>query len=161
METDGVDFSANFGTNFRNLEFRALLDVTYLNNYKSGSLIAGQVDLTGKADGMVGVFPEWKATVDFGLAGSSWSADLIFRYMSECDDLYRTPLLSADATAEAMLYTDLVGTYTWNQLRITAGINNVLDEDPPYFHNAFNANTEPGMYDVIGRRLFISATYEF
>jgi iron complex outermembrane receptor protein len=37
----------------------------------------------------------------------------------------------------------------------------VFDKDPPYFHSQFNANTEPGMYDVIGRRLFVSASWDF
>jgi len=63
--------------------------------------------------------------------------------------------------AESMLYTDLVGTYNWNALRITEGINNVFDEDTPYFHSAFNANTEPGLYDMIGRRVFVSAFWEW
>ena len=154
-----IDFSANFITDFSGLEFKALVDVTYLNSYKSGTLLGVQVEQAGTADGFA-VFPEYKATMDFGLTGSSWSADVIFRYFSACDDLWRPASLTSDAKAEAMLYTDLVGTYTWNQLRITAGINNVFDEDPPYFHSAFNANTEPGMYDVIGRRLFFSASYD-
>lgn len=56
------------------------------------------------------------------------------------------------------MYHDLVGTYTYKNLRFVGGINNVTDETPPYFHSAFNANTEPGVYDVIGRRLFASVT---
>ena len=161
LETDGIDFSASFSKDLRNgLGFNAKVDVTYLMSYKSGTNLDSQIEQAGTADGF-GVFPEWRATTDLGLAGSSWSADLIFRWLSECDDLWRAPSTTSDAKAEAMLYTDLVGTYIWNQLRITAGINNVFDKDPPYFHSQFNANTEPGLYDVIGRRLFVSATYEF
>jgi len=36
-----------------------------------------------------------------------------------------------------------------------------MDEDPPLFHSAFNAETEPGYYDVIGRRFFTSVTVGF
>jgi iron complex outermembrane receptor protein len=60
-----------------------------------------------------------------------------------------------------MVYHDLRGTYSWNNLNVMVGVNNVTDEEPPYFHSAFNANTEPGMYDVIGRRVFTSVSMSF
>jgi len=161
LETDGIDFSGTFNSSFSNgLGFRARADLTWLNSYKSGTNVGTQVEQAGTADGFA-VFPEWKATVDFGIAGSVWTTDLIFRYFSKCDDLWRPPSTTADAVAEATLYTDLVGTYTWNQFNFTVGINNLFDVDPPYFHSAFNANTEPGLYDVIGRRLFVTVAVDF
>ena len=54
-----------------------------------------------------------------------------------------------------MFYTDIVGTYTWNSVQFNLGIRNLTDEDAPRFHSAFNANTEPGMYDVIGRAYYV------
>ena len=39
--------------------------------------------------------------------------------------------------------------------------NNLTDENPPYFHSNFNGNTEPGVYDVIGRRVFVSIVSTF
>jgi len=41
------------------------------------------------------------------------------------------------------------------------GINNLTEENPPYFHSNFNANTEPGVWDVIGRRIFVGLEYQF
>jgi len=162
LETDGIDFVLDYNASFNNgLGFYTKASATYTNSFKSGANPGvAQVEQAGTADGF-GVYPEWKATFDFGLTGSAWNADLIFRYIGESDDLWRPPSTTADAVAESIIYTDLVGTFYWNAMRITGGINNLFDEDPPYFHSAFNANTEPGMYDVIGRRLFVSASWEW
>jgi iron complex outermembrane receptor protein len=160
LETDGIDFDLKYNLMIGNLGFKTDATATWVNSYKSGSNLGDQLEQVGTADGFA-VFPEWRATVDFGLSGSIWSADLIFRWYDECEDLWRGPSTTADAVAEDILYTDLVGSFFWNQLRITGGINNLFDEDPPYFHSAFNANTEPGMYDVIGRRAFVSASWEW
>ncbi len=161
LETDGIDFSMTYNLGLSNgLGFHANLDATWLNSYKSGTNLGAQTEQAGTADGF-GVFPEWKATINTGLAGSAWTADVIFRWFDRCDDLWKGPATVADAVAESMLYTDLVGSYNWKSLSVTGGINNVFDEDPPYFHSNFNANTEPGLYDVIGRRVFISLSWEF
>jgi iron complex outermembrane receptor protein len=162
LATDGVDIAVSYDGDFGgNLGYRASMDATWVNSYQSGEDFAEiQSELVGTADGF-GVYPEWKANFQFGLSGSFWSADVLARWIDATDDRWRSPATTSDAKAESMLYIDLVGTFEWNFLRITAGINNVMDEDPPYFHSAFNANTEPGMYDVIGRRFFTSVSMEW
>ena len=46
-------------------------------------------------------------------------------------------------------------------ITITAGLDNVFDEEPPNFHSAFNAETDPGTYDTIGRRFFTAIAVRF
>jgi iron complex outermembrane receptor protein len=78
------------------------------------------------------------------------------------DDFYRAANLTDDAVAESIWYNDLFFNYFYNDsLSVAVGVNNVMDEDPPMFHSAFNAETEPGYYDVIGRRFFTSVTMHF
>lgn len=61
-----------------------------------------------------------------------------------------------------MTYHDITGVWTKSdQLTVRFGINNITEEEPPYFHSNFNANTEPGVWDVIGRRMFVGLQYEF
>ena len=66
-----------------------------------------------------------------------------------------------DATAEATTYIDAVSSYNFRNSTFRFGINNLTDENPPYFHSNFNGNTEPGVYDVIGRRVFVSIVSTF
>lgn len=50
------------------------------------------------------------------------------------------------------LYHDLFAGYTFNKhLEATLGIDNVTDEDPPFFANADEANTDVATYQVLGR----------
>ncbi len=46
---------------------------------------------------------------------------------------------------------------------IHAGINNLADRDPPIIGNSSgsNGNTYPGLYDALGRYLFVGASMEF
>jgi iron complex outermembrane recepter protein len=57
---------------------------------------------------------------------------------------------------------------SWNAtkgLTISAGINNLLDKDPPITSQlatgAGNGNTYPSVYDSLGRKVFLTASYKF
>ena len=63
-----------------------------------------------------------------------------------------------------MDYVDL--TTVWqvtDQAKIYAGINNLTDREPPIVGNSTgtNSNTFPGLYDALGRYLFMGASMEF
>ena len=83
------------------------------------------------------------------------------RGVSESDDVWRPAVTTADAKAEAITYVDAVTTYDYGNATFRFGINNLTDENPPYFHSNFNGNTEPGVYDVIGRRAFVSVVISY
>jgi outer membrane receptor protein involved in Fe transport len=46
-------------------------------------------------------------------------------------------------------------------LAATAGVENLLDEEPPLFPSYPQANTDPSQYDVLGRRYFVNLRYRF
>ncbi len=64
-------------------------------------------------------------------------------------------------------YIDLAGTVAVGEgLQLRAGVNNVFDKDPPAIASGIlssfgNGNTYPGVYDVLGRTLFVGATVNF
>ncbi|MBA4135955.1 MAG: hypothetical protein C0518_01410 [Opitutus sp.] len=50
----------------------------------------------------------------------------------------------------------------WLQgLRITAGVNNVLNEDPPFSVGEPDQNRDINTYDALGRFFYVSASYKF
>jgi len=161
LKTDGVDFVVTYDNEFSNgLGYNLGWDAVWQRNYTEDFDLGGELKLAGTADGF-GVYPEWRMNFAFGLSGNDWTANWNIRWIDETTDLWRPAITTSDAVAESMTYHDLVASYFFKNTRITAGVNNVTDEDPPYFHSAFNANTEPGMYDVIGRRVFVSITVDF
>jgi iron complex outermembrane receptor protein len=64
-------------------------------------------------------------------------------------------------------YFDLSGTVSvGNGLQLRAGVNNLLDKDPPaiaagVLSSFGNGNTYPGVYDTLGRTIFFGATVNF
>jgi outer membrane receptor protein involved in Fe transport len=66
----------------------------------------------------------------------------------------------------AQNYIDLAGSLTlMKNLTLSLGINNLLDKDPPITSQlstgAGNGNTYPSVYDALGRKVFLTASYKF
>ena len=91
------------------------------------------------------------------------TASILWRHISEVEDT------NENLDLESMDYFDLAG--VWDILDDTvslrAGVNNILDEEPPIAGNAAgpsingNGNVFPGMYDALGRYYFLGATVRF
>jgi iron complex outermembrane recepter protein len=66
-------------------------------------------------------------------------------------------------------YLDLRASYAWNKIAVIAGVNNVLDKDPPLFdtidtggNSTFaESNTNSALYDMAGRFLFLNVRVDF
>jgi outer membrane receptor protein involved in Fe transport len=70
-----------------------------------------------------------------------------------------------NATIPAYSYLDLAGSWTipHTTVELRAGINNLLDKDPPLINSTiapFGQNTYP-TYDIFGRQVFIAFTAKF
>ncbi|WP_325050739.1 hypothetical protein [Pseudoalteromonas sp. T1lg24] len=48
-----------------------------------------------------------------------------------------------------------------DHLTVTAGIDNLFDEEPPFVFSAFGANTDVATYDIIGRYMYLRAVVNF
>jgi iron complex outermembrane receptor protein len=164
VTTDGFDFNVAYDVGvdwFGGSTLGVDIGATYLSKYETEFPITGTADRAGRIESGY-VFPEWKANTSLSLSTDKWTASWATRYFSSMDDYYRAANLTDDAVAESILYNDLFFNYYYNDaLSVTMGIDNVMDEDPPMFHSAFNAETEPGYYDVIGRRFFTSVSVHF
>jgi len=163
LRTNGFDFAAKYQGELSagpiqgyNLGWTG----TLVDSYEREFPLAGSRELVGTANGFE-VFPEWRWNTNVGIFGDNWTLDWDMRYIDETVDALRPASITDDAVAEDIIYHDLIGSYTWQNISFSLGINNVTDEDAPRFHSAFNANTEPGMYDVIGRRVFTGFTVTF
>jgi outer membrane receptor protein involved in Fe transport len=74
----------------------------------------------------------------------------------------------ADATIDSFNYFDLTAIWhVWENVELRAGVNNIFDKSPPFVDsNTFgissppfgNGNTFPGVYDALGRTVFVGGT---
>jgi outer membrane receptor protein involved in Fe transport len=111
----------------------------------------------------------WTSPWDFALS-LDWrhvgSVDLDFQEVKQASG---AP--GQDQHTPAFDYFDLSGTWTLHTgIELRAGVDNVLDKSPPiYDSNSFgvsapafgNGNTYPGVYDSLGRTVFIGVTAKY
>ncbi|MFV0478009.1 MAG: TonB-dependent receptor domain-containing protein [Parahaliea sp.] len=90
------------------------------------------------------------------------TTSLAWRYISDVDDL------NGNMDLDDISYFDLSA--LWNvteYAELRAGINNILDEEPPMAGAAAgpsingNGNVFPGMYDALGRYMFVGLSLQF
>ncbi|NVK55161.1 MAG: TonB-dependent receptor [Alteromonadaceae bacterium] len=163
LKTSGVDFDVAYSGD---LDYGVITgyslnwSATWVDTYERVYPLTGAIELAGTANGFE-VFPEWRWQSNVGIMGDDWSFNYKIRFIAEATDRLQSAVATADAVAEQTIYHDIVGTYSYGPATFSLGMNNLTDQDPPYFHSAFNANTEPGTYDVIGRRVFGNVKFSF
>jgi iron complex outermembrane receptor protein len=161
LNTDGVDLDIAYvgETGFGGYELT--WSTTWTNSYEVfDTQIGTTTERVGTAYNFA-IYPEWRMNLGAGFFGDNWTVDYYARYIGSTDDYLRPCYLTDDCKAESILYSDIVGTYTWQNMTFNLGIRNLTDEEPPNFHTTFNANTEPGTYDVVGRQIYagVRVTY--
>ena len=178
-----VAYVGSYLQNFGSLGFNALGTYT-INNTVEPFPGLGNFDCVGKFGPECGEpQPRWKT--EFRTTWTTpWNATFSanWRHLgsSTLDVLSSNPLLygddgtvsAPDAKIERYNYLDLVATYKIkDQWTLRAGVTNVFDKDPPIVDsnglpvsgpgNFGNANTFPGVYDVLGRQFFFGLTADF
>jgi iron complex outermembrane receptor protein len=176
-ETSGIDFNINYSLpigDYGSLNFSEL--ATRLDKFDIEEIPGtGTYDCGGLYGGPCGTpLPDWKSKFRV-LWSTPWDLDLAvtWRYI-DAVQLYNTsknPLLSGatapyDKTLDAQDYLDLSATWGFGErYTLNAGINNILDEEPPISSNVGagfgNGNTYPQVYDALGRYIFVGLTAKF
>ena len=67
-------------------------------------------------------------------------------------------------TVDSVLYHDLVFDYSLDRFgttRLTLGVTNLTDEEPPYIDRGFNASTDPTTYRMFGTGYFFRVSQTF
>lgn len=126
--------------------------VTDSNGLFGGSTFTGEVN------------PEYRHVASLGwVPNDALSFNLDWRYIGGTvndGDFTGESLTSQFGTFDAENYFDLFA--QWNateQLVFSAGVNNLLDNDPPIsdFRFTANGNTFPSTFDSLGRYIFVGA----
>ena len=146
-------------------QFKASWRNTFVTEYDAFGA-AGQRQPQGPGIEVVdSSIPEWTSnfTTDWSLG--NWSAAWTIRHISElrenCGRAVTFPVCSNPATStnilEATTYNDLQLAYRFadfHDLRLTFGVNNVADEDPPICLSCSLNGYDASTYDIPGGRFF-------
>jgi iron complex outermembrane receptor protein len=179
LKTSGIDIGFNYRQGLTGLGSIAFNFIgTYLLKAESEPIPGlGTYDCVGLHGAVCGVpSPQWRHKArttwttpwNFDLALTWRHIDSVKNEATSSNPMLSAPIESIDSTLGARDYFDLAG--SWNvtkQLTLRGGINNILDKDPPVVNYTTtaagfgNGNTYPQVYDALGRRVFLNATYKF
>jgi iron complex outermembrane recepter protein len=142
------------------------LNGTYFIKYdtqNTDGTFTGNVDTVNAATG--GVLPRWKHTLSATFSRGAWDATLVQNYQKRYTDLPST--VSGETPKVGAYQTlDLQVAYSGiKNLRLTLGIRNLLDKDPPYTNAggqvSFQGGYDPQYADPRGRFVYAGLRYAF
>jgi outer membrane receptor protein involved in Fe transport len=190
-ETSGLDFSIAYQHDVGNAgTFRHQLEGTYLLKYNLETADRNQITdepvvLEGRGVYDLGVYPYLKMNFASVWGRGPAGVGLNIRYIggySECNgnDCLSTTFTdnNGDGTpdVESIGYharrhvdynvtSDLWANYVIKTAAGTTtaaiGVNNILDQDPPYLDNGFLADSDASTYDYLGRYFYLRLTQAF
>ncbi|GIU50600.1 TonB-dependent receptor [Shewanella sairae] len=162
--TSGYDVNVAYVFEGLGLDWRAGLDTSLLNEYEEFDQDGTAVDYRGYITGGVGAYAKLKTNFNLTATGSDWSATYEARYIDGMDSFAckDDPADCYAPSVDAVMYHDLSATYDLTEtVRLSGGVNNLFDEQPPYYTGNNDSNTDPYTYDVLGRYFFVRASVKF
>ena len=179
IRTSGIDLGVTYTQKFSDYGSVVFNMVgTYLQKSETEPVKGGgKFDCVGLYGQLCGTpNPEWRHKARATWT-TPWNVDLsmTWRFFGkvDADTTSSNPLLAGttrdvERTLGHRDYFDLAGSWAVSkQLTLSGGVNNLLDKDPPLAGSAQagapfgNGNTFPVVYDALGRRVFLNATYKF
>lgn len=167
-EVSGWDFNVRYNFEMASLDWTADWEASYVDTWEEIAF-AGEdpVDYVGVAMSNSTTVPEWKHNFRVTARGESWSLSYFMMYVDENTTesvaLRGTdPSTVADATADSFVSHTLSGNYYLTEsITLRAGIDNITDEEPPYYTDYDDSNTDTSLYKYVGRNFFFGANIKF
>ncbi|WP_444883851.1 TonB-dependent receptor plug domain-containing protein [Microbulbifer sp. PSTR4-B] len=162
LTAKGVDTEIRYGfdTDFGRFE-TSLLWVRQLENSRVAFAGADTEDYVGTMNSDSETYAEDKANY----AVNWYWNDLSVSYLGEYISGIKADASYSDYTQKIdyQLYHDLAASYNFSQTntRVSFGITNLTNEEPPYIDAGFNASTDPSVYRLFGRSYYLRLSQEF
>jgi outer membrane receptor protein involved in Fe transport len=175
LSASGVDFQLDynqplgfsaFGEGSSRLAFFFLSSWTDSNTFTPIAGVDQVVECGGRFGLSCGTFgnplPTWKWTSRLSWMDGPMTMSVRWQHVGSVRDDDDTTDYVVERVGAYDLF-DLAFAFNVNDnLTLNMGINNLFDKAPPIIgDNQGQANTYPGVYDVIGRDFFISANFRF
>lgn len=167
--TSGWDLSVDWRTDLEALGLWGRLGVNIQANlvdkFESQTSSADPVlDYAGTIGTLPGEYlPEFRANLNLSYDLGDFGADLRVRYLDNAKHENDVPTDSATATGvPATYYLDLATRYAINDnVEVRFNVLNLLDQEIREYDPFVDAQTNPSVYDVIGRRYSVGINLRF
>lgn len=173
IKTSGIDLQVDYSQplNFGIFGETSRLNFFFLGTYTEKNTftpVVDQPDINTNCAGRFGTSvcgnpqPKYKWTSRLSLIDGAVTSTVRWRHLGKVrDDDDSTDYIVENLKTKD--YIDLAFAFNiTDQYTLTAGVNNVFDIKPQVIgSNQEQANTYPGVYDVLGRDFFVSARFAF
>ncbi|HEU4626171.1 MAG TPA: TonB-dependent receptor [Steroidobacteraceae bacterium] len=178
IKTSGIDFQFDYGFDLNwmglpensgairmNLLLSRLLEYKLVDTPGVPEIdYAGTINYFGGGISLGQTFPDWRAvlTTDYNIG--QFGVSLRGRYIDKMKNRGSVQYVgeSSFSGVGSVTYWDVAGVWRFkenSELRI--GLNNAFDKQPPQYAPNIQSGTDPGTYDVIGRRAFARFEVKF
>lgn len=171
LRTDGIDVQIDYGFDIGragSLNFNFVS--TFVNEYAEQTQAdAPWQDFVGTiGQDVAEAYPDVKSTLTTLWDIGDFSTALRLRYLPDFDHEQTVIQGTSDPDecsctgTDSVTYVDLSSRWqATDQLSLRLGIDNLTDEDPQLYTPDQDSGTNPGVYDVIGRRYYVALNYAF
>lgn len=164
--TSGVDLTVNWGMDLSGDlgSVNVGLTTTWTEKYETQTTsVDPMYDYVGTiGSGSGSSAPEWRYTINPSWSSGPVQLQVIGRYIDSMKNSQTvtggSPITNTGT--ESTMYWDLTGSYELPYgFSVRAGINNVSDQQPRLYSPNVQANTDPSLYDILGRRFFVGVDF--
>ena len=154
QEVQGMDVSAHYKLELESYgDIKFGLEWSYMHNFEK-EIDGESVDYTGGYE-----YPEnrWLATTNW--MRDDFAANVNLSYIGEFDDFDKT------RSVESQLLVDMSGSYRFSEMfKLSVGVNNVFDEEPPFAIGDGDADLygyAMAVHNPLGRYIYTKLTMKF
>jgi iron complex outermembrane receptor protein len=164
IETSGVDWTLNFrSTEFGGGTVGLAVNAAHLIKYNivpPSDLNAPTQEYAGTERGSPDqAYPKFKLNGTIDWSASSYGISFTGRYINAVDERDGVHRMGAVFYGDMQFY--LSPGWMDHRLRLTAGVNNIFDRDPPQCFTCDSANFDPTTYDIPGQFGYLRLSYGF
>ncbi len=168
VRTSSIDFNLNYLIHLGGRQSLVLQNnLTKLVGYIAQQInngpfynYAGGVDVQVYGVGYPRLRDNFTATYNRGPFSFSYTMRYIDGLHLQTGGVTLSPAEYGRTTVPGIFYHDIEGNYQWRQFHFVVGIDNLFDKNPPYIEDG-TTNTDPSVYDIIGRLIYARASVTF
>ncbi|HEY0963851.1 MAG TPA: TonB-dependent receptor [Pseudomonadales bacterium] len=166
LRTQGLDLNVNWSVDLGPGVFNVNSTINYLDEFEY-QLAPGDrvVDAKGTLD-QGGLF-DWQLFTNFGYTWSNFNVGLTWRHLPDVDPAAASlnPNTTIRGPGDYDMFNASAG-FNWNNYTFRFGIDNLLDADPELTQTNPGVDTDsditnPGLYDLLGRRYYMGVKVSF
>lgn len=103
-----------------------------------------------------GAIPRWRGNYRLNWTGGRWLLGYAAQWIGALDETGGELFPGTVNEISAQVYHDVFASYSVNKdAVISAGVDNISDETPPFFANADEANTDVSTYRLLGTSFWL------